>query len=92
MKDSNRFIILDVFGSNVLGELVMESVPEDLAEKTIAQTEIRAKYGVSILAITRNNMSYPRVSPSDILADNDRLVLFGPLESISKLFNCRPSH
>ncbi len=87
-KNSNRFIVLDIFGNSVLGELVVAKLPDELVDKTIAEAGIREKYGVSILTIARNGITNPSITPTDILRDDDRLVMFGPLENISSLFNC----
>ncbi len=87
-RDSNRFLILDVFGSNVLGEISITNLPEQLVNKTILELGVRFKHGISILTITRNGISNPNITPNDILQNGDRLVVFGSLDNIANLFEC----
>ncbi|MDD3741567.1 MAG: monovalent cation:proton antiporter-2 (CPA2) family protein [Bacteroidales bacterium] len=54
--------------------------------KSIIEAKIREKFGVNILAISRNNeMKYP-ISPDDKLLQNDFIYISGDNESIDKFY------
>ncbi len=63
------------------------SIPEKWAGKTIAQLDIRRKYGINIIAMKRNSVLYPSILPDTILSDNDNLLVMGTNDAVQKCFH-----
>ncbi|HNX03975.1 MAG TPA: TrkA C-terminal domain-containing protein, partial [Opitutales bacterium] len=53
------------------------------AGKSIAELNLPARFGVSILQMERNGLVMPALPPSTILSAGDRLLLAGPRESLA---------
>ncbi len=90
-KNSNTFLVLDNYGDNMLAEMILVDVPEFLQEQTLAQSGLRNKYGIHILAIKRSQGTLSEITGGEILQKDDRVVLFGDMEKIKEAFNQRPS-
>lgn len=62
-------------------DLFEVAVPISLAGKTIAETEIRAETGVTVVAIRDNGATHVLPPPKTRLPENGRMVLIGPAEA-----------
>ncbi|MBI1741464.1 TrkA family potassium uptake protein [Candidatus Acetothermia bacterium] len=66
-------------------------VPRALVEKTLRESQIRALYGVNIIAIRKSTLSgmifNTNPGPDDVLASRDVIVIIGRDEDIQKLSN-----
>ena len=63
------------------------SVPKNWVEKTIGQIDIRRKYDINILALKRNGVMYPSISPETQLGGADTMLVLGTYSSIQKCFH-----
>jgi CPA2 family monovalent cation:H+ antiporter-2 len=54
-----------------------------LAGKSLAQVELRKKYGVTVLAIRRDSQMLPNPEPDMQLLPNDLLIVMGTPENLS---------
>jgi monovalent cation:H+ antiporter-2, CPA2 family len=54
-----------------------------LAVKSLAQVELRKKYGVTVLAIRRNSQVQPNPEPDMQLLADDLLIVMGTPENLS---------
>jgi monovalent cation:H+ antiporter-2, CPA2 family len=64
-----------------------------LAGKSLAQMELRKKYGVTVLAIRRDSQMWPNPEPDLELLANDLLIVMGSPENIissASLFQNQP--
>ena len=65
------------------------NAPRDLVGKTLIESGARQKYGVTILAIRRLEPDAPRktiiASGTDVIAENDILIVFGPDRQLAEL-------
>ncbi len=58
------------------------AVPEKWIGKTIRQANPRAKYGINILTIKKDNKYMPTPTPDTVFEKNDKIVVFGNTEQI----------
>ena len=58
------------------------AVPEKWMGKTIQQANPRAKYGINILTVKKNNKYMPTPTPDTVFEKNDKIVVFGNTEQI----------
>ncbi len=90
-KNSNPLLVLDNFNGFVIAEVKIFEVPEKLQDKTLSESQISVDYGIRVLMIKRNEMTIGDISKDDIILSNDRLIIFGPLSNIIKVFKQKPS-
>lgn len=91
-KNANPLLILDNFHGFAIVEVKIVEVPERFINKTIIQSRISKEYGIRILAIKRNGTSIGDVSKDEVIIQDDRLMVYGPLSNITKLFKQEPSY
>ncbi len=91
-KNSNPLLILDNFNGFVIAEIKIAEVPEKLKNKTLIGSGISQDYGIRVLTIKRNDETIGDISKDDVIMDNDRLIIFGHLSNIIKVFKQRPSN
>lgn len=85
----NPYYILESYSKMVICELLLTEIPEEIEGKTIIESNIRNKYGISYLTITRNNESREIKPFEDVVKINDKLVLYGKVSAINKLFKAK---
>lgn len=88
---SNPLLILDYYGDSAIAEIRITEVPDVLAGKTLGEAGMMAKYKLQVFVIKRPHETRHTVGPDDVLHAGDRIVLFGPLDTIHELFSMRPS-
>ncbi len=67
--------------------VVEVAAPDEMVGKTLLELNLRARFGVSILAFRRNNNGKTLISPSaeDVILSNDILVAVGENKYLKKL-------
>ncbi len=82
----NPFYILEVYGDQAICELLVTHVPDEIAGKTIFESGVRNKYGISYISINRKNENRVIDPFSDIINKNDKVVIYGNPTVINKIF------
>ncbi len=59
----------------------------EIVGKTIKEADIRNKFGVSILAIFRNNQTINKIIPNERLVQNDTVFIIGEQDDIEGFYN-----
>ncbi len=85
-KKANIISILDSYGENVIAELIVKTLPDVLEGVTLMNSKIRENYDLRILIIKRDSQTLSNVGPGDFIYQHDRVVIFGALNNIKKLF------
>ena len=89
LTDHGALDLLEVSEGFSIAEI---DVPDFCKDKSLAQSELRNKYGVTVLCIRRadeNNPRKPRQimvpGPNDVLDPGDKLIVFGKTHDIDAL-------
>lgn len=82
----NPIMILGIFKSEVIAEITITNLPEELINIQLKDSNIRINYNLQILTILRDNDSTVIVNGESILKTNDKVIIFGSLKNIKKLF------
>ncbi len=82
----NPFYILETYGDQAICELYVTHVPDELAGKTIFESGIKNKYGLTYISINRKNENRIIEPFSDIIKKNDKIVVYGKPSVINKVF------
>ncbi|MEQ8154737.1 MAG: TrkA C-terminal domain-containing protein [Clostridiaceae bacterium] len=91
-KKANPMLILDNFHGFVIVQIKVIDVPAKLNNKTLLESRISKDYGIRILTIRRDDRTIGDVSKDEVIKQNDRLMIYGPLSHIINVFEQRPSH
>jgi len=80
-------LAIDPWLAEVLHESPSEwlDLPHGFAEATLAQLEVRARTGATILAIERDGVPTPGPPPDFALREGDRVLAFGDGEALQRL-------
>lgn len=67
--------------------VVEVSAPKEMIGKSLLELNLRARYGISVIALRRNNGGKTLISPvaEDIIEENDVIVAIGENKNLNKL-------
>lgn len=85
-KRSNPLLVLDNFHGYCIVEVKVLELPELLKEKTIFESGLSDKYGIRVLFIKRGDQYIGDMHENRHIKLMDRIIVFGPLENIYKIF------
>ncbi len=77
--------VLDMMELSDAHQLVEVTLPEKWADRTIADVNVRRKYGLSILGLRRDGQFMMSPSADTAFSAGDTLLVLGDMESIEKL-------
>ena len=77
------FDYIELGGDYAIFEL---SVPENWLGKSVGQLDIRKKYNINILALKKNGVLNPAITPDTALTEDETMLVLGNLKDIQKCF------
>lgn len=82
---SNTFHIDNQEGENTIGTVALHILPKELSQKELQEIKLSEKYHINILYIKRGD---DLISPSRhfVFLEEDEVGVFGPYQSIKKVF------
>lgn len=89
-KKSNPLLILDNFHGFCIAEIKLLDIPEIFVDKTIFESRISNNYGIRILFIKRGVDNIGYIEDTATIQKDDRLIVFGPIKNITKVFGMKP--
>ena len=84
LLSSNIFNYIELSPDYSIAEV---DIPEPWCNKSLGELNIRAEYGINIMAIKRNNDIDVSPSASSIIKQGDVLIAIGSVKELSKLEN-----
>ena len=81
----NVMTLLDSYGSDAIAQINLNYVPILLQDKPLSEIQLRENYNINILMLKVNGVAKD-LTKNTILQDGDVIIVFGPLQSIKKLF------
>ncbi len=87
----NRVLLIDYIGQDSIAQVRLNSVPEELREKTLAQMQLRAEHGILVMLVEGNGHKAIPVHGDTIFLEGDRLTVFGNFATICKVFEAQES-
>ncbi|WP_418964546.1 cation:proton antiporter regulatory subunit [Cetobacterium sp.] len=82
----NPIMILGIFKSEVIAEVTITNLPEEFNNIQLKNSNIRVNYNLQILTIIRDGDETLSVNGDTILKNGDKVIVFGSLKNIKKLF------
>ncbi len=83
--DSNVITIMSNFGYQVMAEIKLNRVPPVMAEKSLLESKIKDYFSINIMMVSRDEKPIT-LSKDTVIEKGDRVIAFGPYESIHTLF------
>ena len=86
--NSNNNVItqLDVYGDDAIEEVTINIVPDELVGKTLAESNLKARYHLNILMVQRNKRTI-NINRDTVIQKKDVLLVFGPKKLIERFFD-----
>ncbi|MGL5174751.1 MAG: TrkA C-terminal domain-containing protein [Cetobacterium sp.] len=85
-NQNNPIMVLAIFKSEVIAEVTITNLPEELIDTKLKDSYIRLHYNLQILTVIKPNDESTPVTGDTILENNDKVIIFGTLKNIKKLF------
>lgn len=82
----NPIMILEVFKSEVIAEVTITNLPQELYQVQLKDSNIRLNYTLQILTVRKSDDTSINVTGDTILEEGDKIIIFGSLKNIKKLF------
>ncbi|MGL4997579.1 MAG: TrkA C-terminal domain-containing protein [Cetobacterium sp.] len=82
----NPIMVLGVFKTEVVAEVSITNTPEELLNKELKNSHVRSYYNLQILTVIKDDDRSEPVTGDTILEKGDKIIIFGTLKNIKKLF------
>lgn len=83
--EGNVITVMSNFGNQVLADLWLNRVPPILKGKTLEESKIKDYFSINLIMVSRTKNPI-KVTKDTILRKGDRVIAFGPYESIRTVF------
>lgn len=83
--ESNAITVMSNYGNQVLVDLLLNRVPPMLEKKTLFESGIKDYFSVNIMMVSRKEEPV-KITKDTVLEKGDRVIAFGPYESIRTVF------
>ena len=83
--EANEISVMSNFGEQVIADLQLNRVPPMLDGKTLEESKIKDYFSINVIMVSRGKEPI-KTNRNTILKKGDRVIVFGPYESISTVF------
>lgn len=83
---TNIIEVLDHVGKNSIVQVQVINLPDVLMDKTLEKSDIRQTFSINVLAIIRAGETNANVTKDDMIIKDDKVIVFGKIQNIKKLF------
>lgn len=91
-KGKNKVILVEDYGNLVVAHIYLQIVPEELAEKPLSQSDIRAKHHINILMVKSRGAGATQAGADTVLRPHDIIMVMGPQRAIRSFFEGEREH
>ena len=89
-SNANVITIMSNFGYQVLADIKLHRVPPMLADKSLLESKIKDYFSINIMMVSRKDKPI-NLTKDTVIEKGDRVIAFGPYESIHTVFGESPS-
>ena len=83
--EANDISVMSNFGEQVIADLQLNRVPPMLEGKTLEESKIKDYFSINVIMVSRGTDPI-KTTKDTVLRKGDRVIAFGPYESISTVF------
>ncbi len=84
-KDSNEITVMSNFGYQILADIKLNKVPLMMEDKSLVESRVKDYFSINIMMVSRENKPI-KLTKDTVLAKGDRVIAFGPFDSIRTVF------
>ncbi len=88
VKHTNDILIMSNYGYQVLADIQLNKIPEVIKGKTLVESRIKDYFSINVMMVTRKDRPL-NLTKDTIIEQGDRVIAFGPYESIETVFGER---
>ena len=88
-QNANGVTVVDQMGSQTIARVTLHKVPELIAEKSLAETDLRSAHNILVLMLERENGDNVTPTPETFFKIGDRATVFGDYKEICAVFQAR---
>lgn len=85
-KDKNPVVLLEDYGSMVVAHIYLQKVPDLLANKTLAETELMSRYNLMVMMVKTHNGDARQATAETVLQNEDIVMVLGNRTAINEIF------
>jgi len=85
-SDQTKIVILDFYHNSIIAQVFIHDLPPELAGRTLAESDIKNKFDVQVLLITRDGETLSGVGGGDILQNGDIVTVYANAKKLNELF------
>ena len=85
----NHVFIMDYIDDEYILRVTLNKVPEIFAGKTLAELDLRAKYGILVMLIGHPGSKAVPASAGTTFSDGDKITVFGNYDTICEVFDAK---
>ena len=87
--DSNAVVIVDHIDSESIAQVVLKTVPVELAGKTLAQMELRSTGNILVMLVEHKKGRTEPAKADTVFLGGDKLTVFGSYKDICRIFHAK---
>lgn len=87
--DSNSIQLIDQIGEGSIAAVTLNTVPEELANRVLAQTGLKQDQNILVLLVERRDEKPTAALARTVFHTGDRLTVFGDYQAICKAFHAK---
>ena len=86
---TNSLMIIDQMDRQTIARVSLHQVPEELVDKTLAKTGLRAAHNLIVLMMEREDGSHEAPTAKTVFRVGDRVTVFGDYQEICTVFQAK---
>lgn len=86
-QSQNALMLVDIYRKQAMVEVLMDTIPESLANVSLAESRLKEDYDIQLLLIIRHGEPVEPLNGQTVLLSGDVLLLFGNYKNIRAVFS-----
>ena len=87
-QKKNVIDLMEEYGEEAMVEIQLNVVPDVLKDKGLFESGLKSEHSINLLTVKRQDVSIT-VTKDTVLQEKDVIVVFGPYNTIKKIFNTK---
>ena len=84
-SDANDITVMSNFGYQVMADIKLNRVPPMMVEKSLLESKVKDFFSINIMMVSRDEKPI-KLTKDTVLEKGDRVIAFGPYDSIRTVF------
>ena len=85
-NDKNTILLMDYIGHESIANVILNEIPEELRDKTLAELELKGRYDIMVMLVERDGYKVEQATARTVFRPGDRLTVFERYKTIVSVF------